>query len=105
MDTKDDGDKNSWTFGTCSGGYYYPGYPDNAITHEMCCQPAGSYELLCKSSSDNGGWHGGYLEIDGQEYCKYFDNGSKELVGTPIKMTDGKRHLWCHVIFFVVNEN
>jgi hypothetical protein len=68
------GHENSWTFGACSSTQ---DYQDETTTNEQCCQPAGDYELICKDSFGDG-WHGGYLKINGQEYCKEFDTGDEK---------------------------
>merc|ERR1712226_506090 len=47
------------------------------IYTEQCCQPAGSYDLVCKDSYGDG-WHGGYLLIEGKKYCKRFKNGHEK---------------------------
>ena len=46
---------------------------------EECCQPAGRYTLTCKCSYGDG-WHGGYLEINGTNYCEDFKHGYSKLV-------------------------
>ena len=68
------GSENSWTFGACSNTQEYQ---DEVTTNEQCCQTAGDYELVCKDSFGDG-WHGGYLEINGQEYCKQFKSGDEK---------------------------
>ena len=47
-------------------------------THEAeCCLPPGEYTLECKDSYGDG-WHGGYITINGTEYCKNFNSSSLE---------------------------
>ena len=53
------------------------GYADNQEFIIECCQPAGTYELDCKDKYEDG-WHGGYIEIGGTEYCKDFTSGSSQ---------------------------
>ena len=57
--TENFGNENSWSFGNCYNNQTYPSY--NTTTEE-CCQPAGTYELVCIDSYGDG-WHGGYIEI------------------------------------------
>jgi hypothetical protein len=82
MVTKDAGKENSWTFGRCKrdnlklyrnlllkdifGDFDHKTYDDK------CCQPAGKIELICKDQFCDG-WHGGYIEIGGEIYCKKLD--------------------------------
>ena len=72
--TKEWANENSWTFGSCSSNDTYQNY---ATVTEQCCQPAGQYELVCKCSYGDG-WHGGYLEINGQRYCEEFKDGKEK---------------------------
>merc|ERR1719331_1039074 len=45
--------------------------------HDLDCQlEVGSYNLECIDSYGDG-WHGGYITIDGKEFCKDFRSGSK----------------------------
>ena len=81
--TKNYGHENSWTFGACASATEYQ---DETTTNEICCQPAGDYELVCKDSFGDG-WHGGYLEINGQPYCQQFDSGfEKKVMSTMTKV-------------------
>ena len=51
---------------------------ENHKTHEAeCCLPAGEYTLECKDSYGDG-WHGGYITIDGKDYCDAFRKGDLE---------------------------
>merc|ERR1712110_1327983 len=72
--TKRWGYENSWAFGACNSSQEYG---NNNIYTEQCCQPAGSYDLVCKDSYGDG-WHGGYLLIEGKKYCKRFKNGHEK---------------------------
>ena len=93
--TKRYGKENSWEFGACSSTQEYP---SEYTTTERCCQPEGSYQLICKCSFGDG-WHGGYLEINGQEYCKQFIRGHKKIeTATMIK---GKQNFCFPFPFFL----
>ena len=95
--TKRWGYENSWTFGACSSTQKYP---NSATTKEQCCQPAGEYELVCKCSCGDG-WHRGYLEIDGQKYCKKFRNGyEKTESATMGNSASGMTHFCFHYPLF-----
>ena len=51
---------------------------ENHKTHEAeCCLPPGEYTLKCKDSYGDG-WHGGYITIDGKNYCENFSGGRRE---------------------------
>ena len=63
----------SWTFGGCSSTQTFISYHTHDIT---CCQLAGNYQLTCLDSYGDG-WHGGYLEIGGTQYCNDFTSGSQ----------------------------
>ena len=54
-------------------------YGDNKDYEENCCQDPGVYTLNCKSSNGNG-WHGGYIEINGEKYCDDFTSGDLKTV-------------------------
>jgi len=87
--TKSYGSENSWTFGSCSSSPF--GYATNQVYTEKCCQPAGSYDFICKDSYGDG-WHGGYIQIGGSEekLCLDFTSGgSKTIVGVAnVKFVD-----------------
>ena len=70
--TKDFGDRNSWTFGSCISNRAYESY--QTYTQD-CCLSEGRHELTCKTSKGDG-WHGGYVEIQGIKYCEDFRTGS-----------------------------
>ena len=65
----------SWNLGSCQSKRQ--GYGSYARYVEQCCLPTGSYTLQCKDSASNG-WHGGYIEVDGQKYCDNFLGGNVE---------------------------
>ena len=77
--TKLFGDANSWTFGSCSSDQQY-GWFERYV--QECCQPAGSYDLVCKSS-DGDGWNKGFVQIGDsvKKLCKDFKNGFSKTVG------------------------
>tara|TARA_B110000285_G_C14656875_1_gene394392 strand:- start:195 stop:506 length:312 start_codon:yes stop_codon:yes gene_type:complete len=54
----------------CSGGPY-----SSRTEYDVECQlEAGTYTLECHDSYGDG-WHGGYITIDGKEFCKDFRSG------------------------------
>ena len=63
------GSEISWTFGNCTSNQVYE---SRQIYTEECCQLEGDYRLLCKDSYGDG-WNGGYIEINGTQYCTYSD--------------------------------
>ena len=94
--TKAYGRENSWTFGACSSAQEYQ---TSTTTNEQCCQPAGNYELVCKDSHGDG-WHGGYLEISGQEHCKEFTTGKEKKEDAT--MANGNRSFSLHFHCFII---
>ena len=78
------GNEISWNLGSCQGN---GGYGNYAEYIEQCCLPTGSYTLQCKDSANNG-WHGGYIEVDGQKYCDNFLGGNVET--SQITVVNGK---------------
>jgi len=46
-------------------------YGDNNSYTQSCQLPAGTHTIKCKDTYGDG-WHGGYLRINGAEYCKTF---------------------------------
>jgi len=72
------GDENSWTFGSCSSNQVY----ENQETYEQeCCQPAGSYDLVCECSYGDG-WHRGWVRIgdSNKRLCRDFTDGDSMTV-------------------------
>ena len=79
LTTKFHGDQISWSVGSCMSSQLYS--DDKVFTQECCLGGRellfdGNYKIICMDSGGDG-WHGGYLEINGQQYCKDF-NGSFE---------------------------
>ena len=72
--TQNYGHENSWSFGNCNSAQ---DYTSNEAYTEVCCQPAGTYELVCRDTWGDG-WHGGYIEIGGISYCGDFAQGHEE---------------------------
>ena len=68
--TTDYGSENSWSLGSCHSNQIYGSDQSYSIT---CCQPPGNYRLYCYDSFGDG-WHGGYIEIEGNKYCDSFSN-------------------------------
>ena len=57
---------------------------------ERCCLNDGVYTLKCQDSYGDG-WHGGFIEVRGTEYCEDFTGGSDKSIQIPIGET-GKYH-------------
>merc|ERR1712070_1237297 len=61
------GQEMTWSIGNaCSGGPYAS--VDYVSYTEECCLYEGTYTLTCADSA-NDGWHGGFINIAGTEYC------------------------------------
>ena len=70
--TKRYGNETSWTLGQCSSTSLHASWETKDAE---CCLPPGEYTLECKDSYGDG-WHGGYITINGVNYCEAFlDNG------------------------------
>ena len=78
--TKDFGEANSWTFGSCTSDRTYEG--NQEYTQDCCLSGTVTdrfirgLELICKTSKGDG-WHGGYIEIQDIRYCEDFQTGSE----------------------------
>mmetsp|Transcript_76224 Transcript_76224/g.145059 ORF Transcript_76224/g.145059 Transcript_76224/m.145059 type:complete len:269 (+) Transcript_76224:51-857(+) len=84
--TRQYGNENSWfihgcylsdTGGMCAGG----GYGSQQSYKASCCCPLDKVEVMLQCRCSYGdGWHGGYIEIngDGVEYCKGFLSGYRD---------------------------
>jgi len=72
------GFENSWTFGSCSSDQEYE---SKERYEQECCQPAGSYDLVCECSYGDG-WHGGYVQIgdSNKRLCRNFRDGESQTV-------------------------
>ena len=85
------GNENSWTLDTCSNTSPHVNHAKEVVE---CCLMPGEYTLTCKDAAGDG-WHGGYVTINGQKFCKNFRCGSTEthqvLIGedTGITALDG----------------
>ena len=71
LTTKAYGKEVSWIFGTCDSTQEYA---SNEQYTESCCLAPGEYTLSCQDSYGDG-WHGGFLEIQGNKYCEDFGTG------------------------------
>ena len=81
MTTKDYGDENSWTLGTCSSSQTYE---DNKEYSDKCCLAPGTHTLTCKDSYGDG-WEGGYIEFQESKYCDGFISGYNENIQVNIQ--------------------
>ena len=72
--TKDYGNENSWTLGTC---YQHGDFENDQVYTEECCLDAGKHTLTCDDSWKDG-WHGGFIVIQGKKYCEDFTNGHQQ---------------------------
>merc|ERR1719326_971357 len=76
IETTDYGYENSWSLGEyCSGRGYLD---DSSYEVTDCYMPAGTYDLTCVDSYGDG-WHGGFITINGEEYCSEFEEGNSEV--------------------------
>jgi len=73
--TKQYGNENSWTLGTCVSDA--AGYQADQVYSEECCLEAGQYTLTCDDSYKDG-WHGGFITIQGKQYCEDFTDGHQQ---------------------------
>ena len=73
LTTKDWGKEVSWTFGSCDSTQ---DYGNNGQYTEKCCLGVGDYKLSCKDTFGDG-WHGGFVEIQGNKYCEDFTSGKE----------------------------
>ena len=89
MTTKNYGNEYDWSLGTCSSNQ---GYADNMEHTEECCLNAGEYTLKCKNAFDDG-WNGGFLTIQGTNYCENFNTGSEEVAQVTV-VIEGKYGLF-----------
>merc|ERR1711860_361576 len=76
--TKRWGYEISWTVGSC---YSNQQYASQSQYSQNCCQAEGDWPVTC-SDSYGDGWHGGYIEIDGEKFCDDFTSGSSQNGGT-----------------------
>ena len=74
--TESDGYENSYAIGTCVSTQQYA---TRQNYEEECSLAAGTYNLDCKCTYGDG-WDGGYVEIDGVQYCKDFTSGHSKTV-------------------------
>ena len=53
-------------------------YENHEVHTQQCCLSADHTEfaITCKDTYGDG-WHGGYLEINGEQYCANFTNGDE----------------------------
>lgn len=65
------GNEISWTVGSCNNDQSYAA---DSQYSQNCCQDEGEWPVTCTDSYGDG-WHGGYLEIDGQKFCENFTTG------------------------------
>ena len=69
--SKRDANENWWKLGSCSNKHPHL---DLSTANTQCCLPPGEYTLECKDTYGDG-WHGGYITINGEDYCKTFTEG------------------------------
>ena len=81
--TKAYGSDNSWSLGPCASNR---SYGNNQLYDQKCCMSNGEYVLTCKDSYKDG-WHGGFIEIEGNIYCENFRSGHQKKV--TVKVTTG----------------
>lgn len=76
--TKAWGYEISWQVGNCQSSGQFTS--NNQFSQE-CCMAAGDWPVTCDDSYGDG-WHGGYIEIDGNRYCDDFTTGFEKDGGT-----------------------
>ena len=72
--TEEYGPEVSWDIGSCTNKGQFMAH--NSAT-QTCCLPTGSHKVNCKDSFGDG-WSGGFLEINGKQFCKEFTHGHKK---------------------------
>ena len=72
LTTKLYGSENSWSLGDCSGDQRYS---NNAEHIKVCCLNYGVNNLKCQDAYGDG-WHGGFIEVQGTQYCEKFNSGT-----------------------------
>ena len=82
MSTERSGDEVYWTLGICLGPKNDE-YFNHRIHTEECCLNAGVYPLKCMDDAGDG-WDGGFLKIQGKQYCGNFNAGDEEAVNVNI---------------------
>ena len=87
LTTKDGASEISWSLGTACE-MPVGSYEDDKEYTKTCTVLPGEYTLTCKDSGEDG-WQGGFIEIQGTQYCRGFQSGFQETVQvtiTPIGM-------------------
>ena len=78
--TKDWGHEIEWNIGGSTHASYEneQRYENDQEYTQQCCLPKDQSEfaITCKDTYGDG-WHGGYLEIEGEKYCEEFTNGDE----------------------------
>ena len=78
--TKDWGHEIEWNIGgaTHASCENEQSYENDQEYTQQCCLPANATEfpITCKDTYGDG-WHGGYLEINGETYCEDFSDGDE----------------------------
>ena len=69
---------------------------------EECCLDAGMYTLTCDDTYKDG-WHGGFITIQGKQYCEDFTDGHQQAQDIDIAYSgsDIYRHVAKGGIIFV----
>ena len=80
LTTKQHAGENSWSLDTCSSAHTYENDMEYFIE---CCLNVGVYTLKCQDSSGDG-WHGGFIEIQGTQYCEDFSGGTQKSISVSI---------------------
>ena len=65
------------------------GYGNNAEYTEQCCLEPGEYIFVCKDSHGDG-WHGAYIEVNGEKYCESYNYGTINYSRQIIIKSNGK---------------
>ena len=74
LTTKQHGEEILWTLGTTC--FSDKSYSSKRQYSQRCLLTTGVHTLSCNDTGSNG-WHGGFLEIQGNRHCQSFTHGSE----------------------------
>ena len=97
--TKAWGNEISWTVGNCRNDQQYAS--ESNYTQD-CCQPEGDWPVTCTDSYGDG-WHGGFIEIDGERFCENFTTGKFHTIILSMKSKISKQSVILVLIGYTYN--